>query len=154
MLNLDTLHNMYVLDADYAMQELNTDFEEALSQSGRLYSSNAVKNMLLRVSRRVYGFIESHASNAERMRTILNTSDKAKYPLQSAMLSQLEYMINNGDLMNESGVNTRTGQIMDRGKLKQASMSGDAIEILENSVLEDGCPIIYQGYSYWRAKDV
>ena len=154
MLILDTLHNMYVLDADFAMQELNIDFEEALSQSGQLYSSNAVKNMLLRVSRRVYGYIEAHATNSERMRGILNTSDKAKRPLEEAMLSQLEYMINNGDLMNESGVNTRTGQVIDRSKLKIASMSGDAIEILENSVLEDGCPIIYQGYSYWRVKDV
>lgn len=142
--------NMYVLDEDYAAEVLNVDYEETLNAAGLLHSANAVKNMMRRVAARVYNYIEATARNAERMREILNTSEKAKRTLRDAMLSQLEYMLNNGDLMNESGVNLSNGMAVDRARLKAAAMSGDAEDVLRSRILEDGCPIIYYGYSSWR----
>lgn len=152
-LNFNATWDMRILDPEFASEALNIDFEETLNASGILHSANAAEGMMRRVAVRVYNFIESYAKNAERMRKILNTSEKAEAPLRLAMLCQLEYMINNGDLMNESGVNLANGTLVDRKSLKAAAMSGDTEDILRNHLLEDGCPIVYEGSSPWREEE-
>lgn len=135
------INHRYVLTQQAAKDLCNIDLETQLDMSALPNASNMADQYLDGVSTAIYQYIYSCASNMFAAEYDLAKESKLRNIIKEAMRYQLIYQVSNGDLHSASGVNIRTGQIMDRKSLRAASIAPLAETILINS------GICYTGHS-------
>lgn len=137
----DAVNHRYVLTQQAAKDLCNEDLMTELDTSALPNAGNLADQYLDGVSTAIYQYIYSCASNMFAAEYDLAKEARFRNIVKEAMRYQLIYQVANGDIHAASGVNIRTGQIMDRKALKAASIAPMAESILINS------GICYTGFS-------
>lgn len=136
-----TINHRYTLTQQAAKDLCNIDLETQLDMSALPNASNMADQYLDGVSTAIYQYIYTYASNLFAAEYDLAKESKFRNIIKEAMRYQLIYQVANGDLNSASGVNIRTGQILDRKALRAASIAPMSEKMLINS------GICYTGYS-------
>ncbi|MBQ9115633.1 MAG: hypothetical protein IJY04_01275 [Clostridia bacterium] len=99
------------------------------------------------VSLKVYNYIYANRTDFERRYWALTYSPTAREMLYRCMVEQMVYFITNGDISKFSGINLKTGAVIDRRHIRAATISPDVIEILRNTPIPElgNITILYAG---------
>lgn len=97
-----TTTHRYVLTSDYVRNH-GTDLSLILNTEAHPDPSNAITQVLERVSMLVYENIYNHGRQRAVKEYIMACNSDMRPILRDAMMERLEYMVNSGDLSSRSG---------------------------------------------------
>lgn len=137
----------YVLTDDYVKQETGIDLSATLNSFGDANPTSLPTRFLKRVSMIVYNFIESRTYlNRSAINFTIQGLKSKKNAFCEALINQVLYMVNTGDLGLQSGVNLKDGRAMHLNELRGiVRMSADAVDCLTNA------GFLYAGNGYGGA---
>lgn len=144
----DRSRHQYILTIGYVRDELGIDLPARLNVAQSDDPQKAAAYRLTQVSNEIYSYIYAHSSNAEMQEFYAAKLESTRTIIRDAMLEQLSYELVSGALSMFSGVNIKTGQQMDRQKLKEAVIGFDAQKMLDRVIPELGVALTYQGKFY------
>ena len=107
--------------------------------------SNIINYYFDNVSLKVYNYIYNNRSSFETRYNVLTYSPTARDMLYRCLVEQTVYFITNGDISKFSGVNIKTGGVIERRHIRNATISPDVIEILQNTPIPElgGASILF-----------
>lgn len=107
--------------------------------------SNIVNYYFDNVSLKIYNYILSHRSSFSIRDRALKYSPTAREMLYRCMIEQMVYFITNGDVSKFAGLNLKTGNVIERKFIRNATVAPDVIEILENTPIPElgGATILF-----------
>ena len=142
--DMDT--HQYVLTLDYVKNELGIDLPSRLNTAESDDPQMAAQYVLKQVSNEVYSYIYAHNTNALAQEYYACKLESSRVVIRKAMIEQLSYELISGALANFSGVNVKTGLIMDRKGIERAIIGFNAKKALDGVIPEIGIALTYQGY--------
>lgn len=106
---------------------------------------NIVRYYFDNISLKVYNYIYNNRSSFETRNAALTYSPTARDMLYRCLIEQTVYFITNGDLSKFGGVNIKTGSVIDRKYLRNATIAPDVIDILRNTPIPElgGASILF-----------
>lgn len=99
--------------------------------------ANIVRYYFDNVSLKVYNYIHDHRSSFAKRDAALKYSPTARDMLYRCMIEQMVYFITNGDISKFSGVNIKSGSVIERKFIRNATVSPDVIDILRNTPIPE-----------------
>ena len=129
----DAIKHRYILTVDHVLESMNIDLRDVLNTSASADVANEAERVLDRVSKEVYSFIYRVAAYRFITERALAKDHDARPFLLSAMEEQLLYMLQNGDLAVQSGVNVQNGMAIDKTRLRAAEIAPMAYDIMMES---------------------
>lgn len=99
--------------------------------------ANIVKYYFDNVSLKVYNYIFNHRSDFSTRDAALKYSPTARDMLYRCMIEQMVYFITNGDISKFSGVNIKSGSVIERRAIINATISPDVVDILRNTPIPE-----------------
>lgn len=99
-----------------------------------------------RISSNIYNWIYQHNANNVMQEYLCAKLESTRNILKRAMLEQVLYVLNNGDLTLYGGVNVANGQIMNRVEMHKADLGINVERILNTIIPEVGIALTYQGH--------
>lgn len=140
-LYFDEGRQRFVLTETAVQEELGIDLNSALNTFGDSNPASVPIRFLKRVSMIVYNYIKKHGYEGAYLNGILRCAPHVKRDFTEALLNQVAYMVNTGDLGLQSGVNLKDGRAMHPNELRGVvRISPDTYDILLNAGL------LYCGY--------
>lgn len=135
-LHFDEASQRYVLTDLAVKEELGIDLSGVLNSFGDTNPANVPQRFLKRVSMIVYNYIKKHGYEGAYLNGILRCAPHVKRDFTEALLNQVAYMVNTGDLGLQSGVNLKDGRAMHPNELRGVvRISPDTQDILMNAGL-------------------
>ena len=142
----DDAQHRYILTPEYVTTKTGIDLNAVLNPGFTTNPQQLVQHWLDQLSSEIYTWIyEQNANNVMQEYFLAKTPTLREY-IKNAMLQQVLYVLKNGDLNMYSGVNVKTGQIMDKNLLVQVAIAPNAQRELNRIVPELGIAITYSGY--------
>lgn len=141
----DTDDHRYILKHEYVLDKTGIDLQKVLNPGYTSSPQQLSQHFLWQISLDVYNWIYEHNQDNVYQEYLLAKHPLLRDNIKSALLEQVLYVIRNGDLTQYSGVNVKTGQIMDQRLLVQASIAPNAQRILSQIIPGVGVAITYQG---------
>lgn len=129
----DASKHRYILKVDHVLESMNIDLRDVLNTSASADVANEAERVLDRVSREVYAFIYRVAAYRNKTERALAVDPNARPFLLTAMEEQLLYMLQNGDLAVQSGVNVQNGMAIDKTRLRAAEIAPMAYDAIMES---------------------
>jgi hypothetical protein len=129
----DAIKHRYILTVDHVLGSMNIDLRDVLNTSASADVANEAERVLDRVSKEVYAFIYRVAAFRFTTERALAKDHDARPFLLSAMEEQLLYMLQNGDLAVQSGVNVQNVMAIDKTRLRAAEIAPLAYDIMMDS---------------------
>lgn len=107
--------------------------------------ANIVNYYFDNVSLKVYNYIYNNRSSFERRNAALTYSPTARNMIYRCLIEQTVYFITNGDISKFSGVNIKSGGVIERKFIRNATVSPDVIDILRNTPIPElgGASILF-----------
>lgn len=126
----------FVLTETAVKEELGIDLSGQLNTFGDSNPASVPIRFLKRVSMIVYNHIKKYGRDGQHLNCIINGSPRIRQEFTDALLNQVAYMVNVGDLGLQSGVNLKDGRAMHPSELRGAvRISPDTQDILLNAGL-------------------
>ena len=141
----DNESHQYVLTLKYVKDKLGIDLPEHLNTAASDDPQRVAQYRLEQVSNEIYSYIYAHNSNNQVQEFFACKLESARVIIRKAMLEQLSYELVSGAISMFSGVNIKTGQIMDKKKLQDAIVGFNAQKELDKIIPELGWALTYQG---------
>ena len=139
----------YILTPECVFDELNINLAERLNKRGSAVAENVPSNVLRRISNIVYGEIYKCSEYNDVQEYLLAKCPSLRKNIKEAMKEQVVYFLINGDTSNFSGIDLKTGRVIEIDRLRnQSRLAPDAEIILQRPIKELGhgaCSILYQG---------
>lgn len=140
----DEYWGRYILTEEAVKMQLGVNIHERLKTLPDTYNPQI---FLKRVSDMVYNWAEGQVPDAKRISYLAAKDFECNKYLIQAMLRQVEYMIYQGDIANESGIDWSNSSLLD-AEFYNRRLSPEVKEILANSGL------IYRGTGYYVPGDI
>lgn len=140
--------HQYRLTIGYVRDELGVDLPSRLNTAQSDDPQKVAEFRLKQVADEVYSYIYAHSSNAMMQEFYAAKLESTREIIRKAMLEQLSYELVSGALSMFSGINVKTGQVIDRQKMKDAVIGFNAQKVLDRIVPELGVALTYQGKFY------
>lgn len=135
----------YTLTPEYVLKETGITLQQVLNPGLMSQPQQVAQIFLEKISKSIYKYIYETNRENYKQEYLLAKLPTLRKIIREAMLQQVLYVLNNGDLAIYSGVNVKTGQIMDLRQLQQAGISPDAKRELDTQLPEIQVAITYQG---------
>lgn len=142
----DAEKHQYILTLAYVKDKLGVDLPERINTAPSDDPQRVAQAELERISDEIYSYIYAHNSNNEVQEYFVAKLESTRVIIRDAMKEQLAYNLTSGALSRFSGVNVKTGQVIDQKALRKAVIGFDAEKILDKVVPEIGVALTYQGY--------
>lgn len=136
----------YILTPEYVLSRTGIDLNTVLNPGFVTQTQQLAQNWLDQLSSEIYTWIYEQNANNVMQEFFLAKVPTLRDYLKNAMIQQVLYVLKNGDLNMYSGVNVKTGQIMDKNLLVQVAVAPNAQRELNRIVPELGIAITYSGY--------
>jgi hypothetical protein len=138
--------NRYILNEEAFRSYTGMDVRSMVND-GLGEVANIVRYYFDNVSIKVYNYIFNYRSSFARRDAALKFSPTAREMLYRCMIEQMVYFITNGDVSKFSGVNLKSGSVIERKFIQRATVSPDVIEILQNTPIPElgGVSILFAG---------
>ena len=121
----------YVLTDEAVQSELGVDLGASLNTSGDINPASVGERFRKRISMMIYNFIGTYGPDENFVNAKIACSDTNKRAFTNALLQQTLYVINNGDIGIQAGINLRDGRAMKLEELRGLSrICDDAYQIL------------------------
>lgn len=137
--------HQYRLTLAYVKEKLGVDLPEHVNTAPSDDPQKVAEHRLEEIADEIYSYIYDHNSNSEMQEFYACKLESTRKIIRKAMLEQLTYELVSGAISKFSGINIKTGQIMERTKLKEAIIGFDAQKVLDRIVPELGVALTYQG---------
>lgn len=141
----DIEDHQYYLTLEYVKDELGIDLVSRVNTSASDNPTAAAQYVLKQISNEIYSYIYAHNTNNMVQEFFACKLQSTRNIIRKAMLEQLSYECISGALANFSGVNVKTGLIMDRKGIENAVVGFNAKKVLDTIVPEIGVALTYQG---------
>lgn len=138
--------HQYILTLQYVKDRLGVDLPERLNTAPSDDPQMVAQYKLRQISNEVYSYIYDHNSNNEAQEYFACKLESARSVIRDAMEEQLAYELVSGALSHFSGVNVKTGQVIEQDKLRQAIIGFNTQKKLSKIIPEIGIALIYQGH--------
>lgn len=135
----------YVLKKEYVLDKTGIDLSRVLNPGYSSEPQKLANQFLDELSSEIYNWIYEHNANNLYQEFVMAKSPDFRVYLKRAMLEQVLYVLRNGDLRQYSGINLKTGQIIDPKLLKIKSISPNTQSELDKIIPGYGIAITYQG---------
>lgn len=116
----DYEEHRYILTEDCVLRELNIDLSQRLNTKGSASKQDLPKQILNEVSISIYSEIYASSNQDELKEYLCAKCPSARKILKDAMKQQLLYLLTSGEVARYSGVNTKTGKVIDPKYLRGA----------------------------------
>ena len=138
--------NRYILNEEAFRSYTGMDVRSMVND-GLGEVANIVRYYFDNVSLKVYNYIFNYRSSFARRDAALKFSPTAREMLYRCMIEQMVYFITNGDVSKFSGINLKSGSVIERKFIQRATVSPDVIEILQNTPIPElgGISILFAG---------
>ena len=131
----DTKKHRYILVAAYVEDTTGISLG-SLNKAGLVNAADRANIFLDKVSDFIYRYIYKHAQNKNYVEFMLAKAPALRDVIRDAMIEQVRYWRENGDIGLETGVNLKDGRAMEPVQLRGVMrISADAYDILLNAGL-------------------
>ena len=141
----DAEEHQYKLTLKYVKDKLGINLADHLNTAASDDPQVVAEYKLNQISNEVYSYIYAQNSNNEMQEFYAAKLEATRTIIKKAMLEQLSYELVSGSLSMFSGVNIKTGQIMDKKKLSEAVIGFRTKQELDRFIPELGIALTYQG---------
>ena len=141
----DAEAHQYRLTIGYVKEKLGIDLPQHLNTAASDDPQKVAEFRLEQVANEIYSYIYAQNSNNEMQEFYACKLESTRNIIRKAMLEQLSYELVSGALSMFSGVNIKTGQVIERKKLQEAIIGFNAKKELDMIVPELGIALTYQG---------
>ena len=141
----DFEEHRYILTPKYLLDKIGIDLSLVLNPGFSDQPQKLVEHYLDQISAEVYSWIYQFNRNNDIQEFLLATNPFLRKTIRNAMREQVLYSLRNGDLNTYSGVNVKTGQILDQRLLVQSAIAPNASRELNRIIPGVGVAITYQG---------
>ncbi len=138
--------HQYVLTIGYVKEKLGIDLPSRLNTAPSDDPQMVAQYRLEEVSNEIYSYIYAHSNNNAVQEYFACKLESTRVVIRKAMLEQLAYECISGAISQFSGVNVKTGHIMDRKGIEKAVIGFNAKKVLDSYIPEIGCALTYQGH--------
>ena len=135
----------YKLTNEYVLKVTGINLQEVLNPGMMSQPQQVSQNYLEQISKEIYEYIYETNDETLKQEYLLAKLPSLRKIIREAMLQQVLYVLNGGDLGLYNGVNLKTGQILDPRQLQQVGISPYAKRELNTQLPEIGVAITYQG---------
>lgn len=139
-MSYDMNTHRYVLDKTYIMNNYGVNLDTILEKTGDANSTTLATRFMKRVSMVVYNYIYKHTEQQLLVEYMLAKAEHLRPVILEALAEQALWMLNNGDIGIQAGVDFINMTAMEAPVLRQKSVSIYTEDILENA------GILYTGY--------
>ena len=130
----DQEYHRYILTPEFVETKLNRDLSSVLNEDSAAIDESAEAGIFLdRVSQQIYDFCMTNTPFPFRRERDMALRSEWRLPIKRAMTEQLVYILNNGDISNELGINIDTGMTLDHREMRRAEIAPRAYDILAMS---------------------
>ena len=144
----DRRRHQYRLTLEYVEAETGVNLAEQLNTANSDDPQREAIFRLNQVSQEVYSYVYAKNSNHMMQEFYMAKLESTREVIRQALVDQLTYELTSGALAMFSGVNIKTGQQMDRQKLKDAVIGFNTQMTLDREIPELGVALTYQGKFY------
>lgn len=142
----DNVTHRYILTPEFVLAQTGINLNQVLNPAFSVEQQQLAQQWLNQISHDLYMWVyEQNANNVVQEFWLACIPTLREY-IRDAMLQQVLYVLKNGDLNMYSGVNLKSGQIMDKRLLVQVAVAPNAQRELNRIVPELGIAITYSGY--------
>ena len=138
--------HQYILTLGYVKDRLGVDLPEHLNTAPSDDPQMVAQYKLEQISNEIYSYIYDHNNNNEAQEFYACKLESTRKVIRDAMIEQLTYEMVSGALSQFSGVNIKTGQVIEQDKLRKAIIGFNAEKILNRIVPDLGIALTYQGH--------
>lgn len=132
-----TLHG-YVLTPTGVKEELGEDLSMLLNADSDANPTTLPNRFLKQVSRSVYGYFKQKAgSNYSVIEYILAKDDRLRDDIKDALMSQVLYVLTNGFVNMQSGLNLASNTSLDLDKIRGETRVSQEVVIFAQTPLVD-----------------
>lgn len=142
----DINEHRYILTLDYVENKTGLNLVEKLNTSMSDNPQQVAMFFLDRISSNIYSWIYQHNANNDVQEWILAKVKGARTIIQRAMIEQVIYVLNNGDMTLYGGVNVSNGQVINKKDLHNADIGINVERILNTIIPDVGVALTYQGF--------
>ena len=135
----------YTITSAYVLQKTGIDLSKVLNPGYSSQPQRLAEQFLDEISSEIYNWVYEHNQNNLYQEFVMAKSPDFRNYLQRALLEQVLYVLRNGDLLQYSGVNLKSGQIIDPSILTERAISINAKRELNKIIPGYGIAITYQG---------
>lgn len=141
----DAEAHQYRLTLGYVKEKLGINLPEHLNTAQNDDPQKVAEYRLEQVANEVYSYIYAQNSNNEMQEFYASKLESTRKILMRAMLEQLSYELTSGAISMFSGVNIKSGQVIERKKLQEAVIGFNTQKELDKIVPELGIALTYRG---------
>lgn len=135
----------YVITKEYVFNKTGIDLDRVLNPGYTSTPQKLSEQVLDEISSEIYNWVYEHNQNNLYQEFVMAKSPDFRVYLKRALLEQVLYVLRNGDLLQYSGVNLKTGQVIDPKLLTERSIAINAKRELNKIIPGYGIAITYQG---------
>ena len=135
----------YNITKEYILNKTGIDLSRVLNPGYSSEPQKLAEHFLDEISSEVYNWIYEHNDNNLYQEWALAKVPSCRNQIKRALLEQVLSVLRNGDLRQYSGINLKTGQVIDPKLLKINSICDNTRSILDKIIPELGISITYQG---------
>lgn len=137
--------HQYKLTLAYVKKSLGIDLPEHLNTAQSDDPQAVAQSRLDQISDEIYSYIYAHTNNEPVVELYACKLESTRNIICKAMKEQLAYELVSGSMAMFSGVNIKTGQVVDQEKLRKTIIGFNAQKALDRIVPEMGVALTYQG---------
>lgn len=135
----------YKLTKEYVLDKTGIDLSKVLNPGFSSQPQRLAEQFLDEISSEIYEWVYEQNQNNLYQEFVMAKSPDFRVYLQRALLEQVLYVLRNGDLLQYSGVNLKSGQIIDPKILTERSICINAKRELNKIIPGYGVAITYAG---------
>lgn len=135
----------YILTKEYVLNKTGIDLSLVLNPGYTSMPQKLAENFLDEISSEIYNWVYEHNANNLYQEYVMAKSPDFRNIIKRALLEQVLYILRNGDLRQYSGINLKTGNIIDPKLMKIKSISPNTQSELDKIIPGYGIAITYQG---------
>ena len=140
-----TQTHRYTLTEGYVLDQTGISLNAVLNPGNMSQPQKVAQLFLEEISKDIYKFIYAQSNENDKQEYLLAKHPELRKIIREAMLQQVLYYQVNGRLRLYSGVNLKTGQILDPKQLQQAGISPSAKDELDKQLSDLKVAITYNG---------